>query len=99
MHKLTNINLKYEWNQSYQVAFDNLKEVLVKALILAFPDFNSTFTLFTDVSDIAIGYILTQYNENNNEYMILYVSKVLNAVQTRYSITKRECLAVVEFIK
>ncbi|CAG2254324.1 unnamed protein product [Mytilus edulis] len=56
------------------------------------------FILDTDASNIGIGAVLSQIQENK-EKVISYASKKLDRVQQRYSVTRRELLAVVTFIQ
>jgi hypothetical protein len=46
------------WGNKQQVAFDQLKEMLVKAPILSYPDFNRPFIIYTDISGIGLGAVL-----------------------------------------
>ena len=48
------------WNESCQEAFDTLKNALINAPILAYPDMNRPFTLSCDASRSGLGYILGQ---------------------------------------
>lgn len=55
--------ISYKWTEKQQEAFEALKEKLITAPILVYPDFTKTFILFTDVSDIVLRAILSQKNE------------------------------------
>ena len=67
--------------------------------MLVHPDFDQPFILFTDASDVAIGAILLQRDENKVNHPIAYYSKTLSRAERNYSVTKRECLAVLLAIK
>src|SRR5580765_2440131 len=41
--KLTKKSEKFLWNSEQQIAFDTLKEKLMTALVLKYPDFNEEF--------------------------------------------------------
>jgi poly(3-hydroxyalkanoate) synthetase len=49
---------QFKWTSECQDAFEFLKEKLINAPILAFPDMNKPFILTCDASKSAIGYIL-----------------------------------------
>ena len=53
----------FNWKESQQLSFDRLKERLVKAPILQYPDFNIPFTLYTDASKKGLGAVLSQKKE------------------------------------
>jgi hypothetical protein len=57
-------NNVYKWALKYQKTFDELKERLVSAPILAYPNFIKPFIIYYDASDLGIGAILQQKDEN-----------------------------------
>jgi len=48
----------YEWEGACDKAFETLKGILVKALVLKLPDFVKDFEIHSDVSNFAIGGVL-----------------------------------------
>ena len=56
------------------------------------------FILYTDASLTAMGAVLSQV-QDGQERAICYASKAFSKAQTRYSATKRELLAVVNFTR
>ncbi len=61
---LTNLLKKsagtYEWDGACDEAFEILKGILVKALVLKLPNFDKDFEIHSDASDFAIGGVLMQ---------------------------------------
>ncbi len=59
---LTNLLKKsaetYEWDGACDKAFESLKGILVKTLMLKLPDFDKDFEIHSDASDFAIGKVL-----------------------------------------
>ena len=88
-----------DWTDECQRAFQNLKDALISPPILGFPDMNKKFILSTDASGTAIGYILGQLNDQNQEYVIAYGGRALSKDERKWSVTDQECLAVIEGIK
>ena len=88
-------NIAFEWTQQCQGAFDHLRKCLMTTPILAFPDHSRHFMLDTDASDTGIGAILSQVQDDG---VIAYASRSLSRQEQRYCVTRRELLAVVEFI-
>ncbi|XP_043483543.1 uncharacterized protein LOC122512004 [Leptopilina heterotoma] len=80
------------------MAFQTLKKKLVSAPVLARLDFTKPFTDQCDASDSAIRAVLTQESEDG-EHPIVYASKAVIGAERNYSVTERECLALLWAIK
>ena len=98
LHQLTEKTKEFHWNTEAQTAFEQLKDCLTSTPILAFPSMKEPFILYTDASQFAIGAALAQV-QNGLERVICYASKSLNKAQSRYSTTKRELLAIVNYTR
>jgi hypothetical protein len=90
---------RYEWKDAQQEAFETLKECLVTAPILQYPDFDKTFYLYTDASGSGLGAVLSQFDDEGKEHVIAYASRSLTKPEMNYTTTEQECLAVVWAIK
>ena len=99
LHRLTEKTAKFEWTNECQTAFEEIRHRLVTAPILAFPDYKREFILDTDASDTGIGAVLSQVQEDGSERLIAYASRVLTKPERRYCVTRRELLAVVNFVQ
>ncbi|GFS82540.1 retrovirus-related Pol polyprotein from transposon opus [Trichonephila clavipes] len=80
----------YIWSIEAQKAFDAVKAAITKAPVLKFPDFKKPFELFTDASSIGVGVVL-----NQEQRPVVFSSRTLSAAERNYTVTERECLAVV----
>ena len=98
LNKLTSKNVKFSWTPACQESFDTLKQALVSAPILAYPDFRLPFHLYVDASQTGIGLTLGQI-VNDKEVAIAYAGRDLNPAERNYSATEREALAVIDGIK
>ena len=68
---------------------------MTTAPILAYPDFEHEFILFTDSSYYGIGGVLSQRIEKL-EKPIAYYNRHLSVTEQNYSTTEKECLAIVD---
>lgn len=82
------------WTQEANDAFDNIKELLTSAPILASPDFSKRFFIAADASNRGVGGVLFQ-EEDGLEHPIAFCSKSLNKCQRNYTTTEKELLAIV----
>lgn len=60
---------KIDWGTSQQLAFDKLEKCLASEPILKLPNFEATFTLRTDASDLGIGAVLLQ-EQNGTQFPV-----------------------------
>ena len=98
LHQLTEKTASFCWSEKCQQAFDELRQRLVAAPILTFPDPSKPFTLDTDASATGIGAVLSQVKEGQ-ECVVAYASRTLSKPERRYCTTRRELLAVVTFVR
>lgn len=96
--KLTKKTEQFVWTAEQQNAFDNLKEKLMTAPVLKYPDFSEEFIVTTDASDYAIGAVLSQ-GKVGSDRLIVYASRVLTRAEQNYNTTEKELLAVVWAVK
>jgi len=78
-----------------QKAFEAIKAKLAKAPVVAYPNFDKPFILYTDVSGGGVGAVLHQKDEDGRERIIACASRTYNEHKKKYPITEQECLAVV----
>ena len=88
----------WKWGEAEQEAFETLRECLITPPIVAFPNFDEEFLIFTDASNYGIGAVLSQM-QDDKEVVIAYSSRHLNAAERNYSAIEREALAIVYGIK
>lgn len=99
LNALLSKDTSFSWNEQCQNSFDQLKQALTSAPILAFPNFDRQFILYTDASATAIGYVLGQIDDEGRERVINYGGRALRPAERKWSISERECLAVIDGIK
>ena len=96
-------NKKFFWGNPQQQAFERLQQALVTAPILAYPSSKGRYILDTDASNFAYGAVLSQLQEDEHgveqERVIAYYSKTLNAAEQRYCARRRELLAIQRSVK
>ena len=72
MEKLLKHDAKYEWNEECQKSLDILKEKMVTAPILVFPEWKKPFHVHVDASSNSLGTILAQPGEGGIDHPISF---------------------------
>ena len=92
--KLCSKTAKWVWNKEQQDSFDFIKKNIAREVQLLYLDFNKSFDMYTDASDIQLGTVIAQEGRP-----IAFYSHKLQSAQKRYTMTERELLAIVETLK
>ena len=92
--RLLEKDAKFNFDESCQYSFEEIKSRLVEAPIMAKPEWNKEFEIMCDASDYAMGAVLGQKADKVFR-AIYYSSKTFNEAQENYSTTKKEMLAMV----
>ena len=82
------------WAEVHQKAFDDVKATIAKEVVLAYPDFDQVFEIYTDASTKQLGSVITQ----SNRPLAFFIRK-LSVPQQKYSVTNIELLAIVETLR
>ncbi|GKD89089.1 putative reverse transcriptase domain-containing protein [Tanacetum coccineum] len=89
--KLTQKNIKFDWSEKAEAAFQLLKQKLCSALILSLPEGSENFVVYSDASRKELGTVLMQ-----REKVIAYASRQLKIHKKNYTTYDLELGAVVE---
>jgi hypothetical protein len=98
LYSLVSKSASWTWTTGHQQAFEQLKSALTSQSLMRFPDFSQPFVLVCDASDCQIGSVLLQQFDSALQ-PIYYYSHALDTQQRQYSVTEKECLAMVLSIK
>ena len=94
MEKQLKKEIKFEWTPECQTSLDILKEKMVTAPILVFPNWNE-FHVHVNASSIALGIVLAQTCVGNIDHPIAFASRKLSTAEKNYTTIEREGLAMV----
>ena len=90
---LTRQQVKFDWTPEHQEAFIHLKEAIVQAPILHYPNPNKTYIVYTDASDDACRAQLSQ-EHNGTEFPVAFLSHTFTETQHTWSTTEQEAFGV-----
>jgi hypothetical protein len=87
------------WTQDYIAIFEAFKGDILNAIAITFPDYNATFLLRTDASDVAWGGILLQVKDGGVFECISLASGKFTDAAKKWGIQKKELFAIVASVK
>ena len=87
-------NRLIEWSNDCQKAFDELKKLCTSAPVLAYANYKKEFQLHTDASELGLGGVLYQKDDQGNQRVIAYASWSLTQTERNYPAHKLEFLAL-----
>ena len=90
---LTRQQIKFEWTLEHQAAFVHLKDAIVQAPILHYPNPSKTHIVYTDASVDACRAQLSQEHEGT-KFPIAFLSHTFSETQCKWSTTKQEAFGV-----
>ena len=97
LHPLTELKshkVMLKWTNLEQKDFGDIKCAVSQDTLLVYPDFNKHFDIYTDVSDCQLGVVIIHNGKKN-----IFYSRKLTGPQTRYAVTEKELISIVETLK
>ena len=92
-------NKIFEFGPSAIEKFNEVKQILVSFPILVSPNFEKHFYIQCDASNVGIGAVIFQKDDEGGEHPIEFFSEKLNKAQQNYTVSEKECLAVIRAIE
>ena len=83
-----------KWSKIKQDTFDEIKRIVARDTLLAYPDFNKTFKIYTDARNFQLGVVIS----HNGKPIAFYIRKITGD-QKIYKVTEKELLRIIETLK
>ena len=80
---------------AYQQSFDLIKQKLIQAPVLQAPDLKQPYHVEVDASDVGVGTVLLQEDDDKQWYPLAYESRKLSSAERNYLTQERKLLAIV----
>jgi RNase H-like domain found in reverse transcriptase len=93
LSSMTLAKVKWKWTHEHQEAFEHMKALMAKEMLVTFPNFNKEFEIHTDASKLQLGACISQ------DKPVAFYSCKLNPAPTHYTTTECELLSIVETLK
>jgi hypothetical protein len=90
---------EFKWGPKEKYYFEKIKAEIMQAPMLMSHDFSKYFILYTFSSDIAFVVVLTQNNQEGNEYHISFKSSGVQGPYSYYPIIDKKSIVVFKVVK
>ena len=97
-HAAHEAQLAYMRREAEPLAFEQIKALIASAPVSHRPSVEHQFVIQTDASDTGLGAVLT-LTIDGEERVLCFTSHTLTSAERNYSVTERECLAVLWAIR
>lgn len=85
----------FSFPQEAILAFNEIKQRLVSAPILSIPKFDKPFIISTDASDLGLGCVLSQKDDEGKEHPVAFASRSLTKPERNHATTEKELNALI----
>ncbi|XP_024875936.1 uncharacterized protein K02A2.6-like, partial [Temnothorax curvispinosus] len=99
LEDLTRKNRTWLWDQTHDLAFNQIKKVMLSPLLLDHYDPSKTLIVAANACATGIGAVLLQRDSNGHERAVYHMSQSLTDAQRNYSQLEKEALALVTTVK
>ena len=95
---LTCMDVKFKWKETHHCTFMKLKDAIIKAPILRYPDTTKPYIMYMDTSNDACRAQLSQMHEEA-EFPVAFLSHTFTDTQRRWSTPEQEAYSIYFTVK
>jgi hypothetical protein len=99
IHNILKQDHSFSWTDDVENAFLRIKKAISSASVLAKPNFEKDFIVYTNATEEAIYAILLQCDDQNNEKPVAYMSQSLSDDEVKYSYIEKHAFSLVKAIE
>ena len=87
---ITYNKVELRWNKIKQGAFNEIKPIVSRVTLSAYPDFNEDSKIHTNASNLQLGAVI-----NHDGKSITFYSRKLTDYHKRYTVTEKDLLSII----
>jgi len=95
LNLLTHKGVDFNWTPECEESFQRLKAAFNENVPLMMPDYTKPFIIDTDASDIAVGAVLGQIDNEGKERPVFFASRKLSPAEKKWPVRDKEALAII----
>ena len=99
IHNILKQDSSFSWTNDVENAFLRIKKAIISTPVLAKPDFEKDFIIYTNATKEAISTILLQCDDQNNEKPVAYMSQSLSDDEIKYFYIEKRVFTLVKAIE
>lgn len=89
----------FKWTKERKEAFEKIKEAIAESPTLESPNFDNEFIIYTYSNVHSIVIVLTQKNEDKQEFLVSLMSTGLRGAELKYLAIDKQAFAVFKVVK
>ena len=98
MSELLKTDVPWTWGAAQDAAFQDIKQAMTTAPVLAVPDASLPYEVYTDASGFGVGAVLLQ-DQGKGLQPCAYISHKLSDAERKYATHEQELLAIIHALK
>jgi hypothetical protein len=99
IHNLLKKDHSFSWTDDVKNDFEGIKKAISSAPVLAKPDFEKEFTIYTNATEEAVSVVLMQNDDQGNEKPVAYMSQSLSDDEFKYSFIEKHAFSLVKAVE
>jgi hypothetical protein len=98
IHNIIKLYRSFSWTEDVENDFIRIKKAISSALVLAKPDFEKDFIIYTNATEEAISVILLQCDDHYNKKPVAYMSQILSDDEFKYSYIEKHAFSLLKVV-
>jgi hypothetical protein len=99
IHNLLKQDLSFAWTDDVEDAFVGIKKEISSVPVLAKPDFEKEFMVYTNAIEEAVYDILMQGDDQGNKKPVAYMSQILSDDEFKYFFIEKHAFTLVKVVE